>query len=39
MTRHLDDFVLLRSVVGDLAEDERASIASHLDECPSAARP
>jgi tetratricopeptide (TPR) repeat protein len=34
MTRHVDDFVLLRCVVGDLAEDERASIASHLDECP-----
>ena len=33
MTRHLDDFVLLRSVVGDLAEDERASVDSHLDEC------
>lgn len=34
MTRHLDDFVLLRCVVDDLAEDERASVVSHLGECP-----
>ena len=34
MTRHLDDFVLLRCVVDDLAEDERASVVFHLDGCP-----
>jgi tetratricopeptide (TPR) repeat protein len=35
MTRHLDDFVLMRCVVGDLAEDERASVDSHLADCPA----
>lgn len=34
MTTHLDDFVLLRWAVGDLAEGEREPIASHVAECP-----
>lgn len=33
MTRHLDDFILMRCAVGDLAEDERASVASHVADC------
>lgn len=33
MTRHLDDFVLMRCAVGDLAEDERASVESHVADC------
>jgi tetratricopeptide (TPR) repeat protein len=35
MTSHLDEFILLRSVAGDLADDERKSAASHVTDCPT----
>jgi tetratricopeptide (TPR) repeat protein len=34
MTGHADDFVLLRCAVGDLEEGERASVVSHVADCP-----
>ena len=35
MTKHVDDFALLRLAAGDLADDERRDIASHVTGCPS----
>ncbi|HSE62786.1 MAG TPA: hypothetical protein VLG15_04175, partial [Thermoanaerobaculia bacterium] len=34
MTKHVDDFALLRLAAGDFTDDERRDVASHVTDCP-----